>query len=80
MALPRHHTRARILVVGRPSELRIGRLITDGQDKYVVRDLGKRHGEPWAKLDNINLPDGGTWFRVADFAEALWYAGWHRGE
>lgn len=70
----------RVFVIQRPSELVVNKLVTDGADKFVVRDLGKRGGEPWAKLDNVDLPDGGTWFRVADFAEALWYAGWYRGE
>lgn len=72
--------KGKTLVRLKPSDLSVYRRLGDGQSHFVVRDVLKRGNveDHMVKLDNCELPDGGTWFRLGDFWLQLYYAGWHR--
>ncbi len=69
---PRMARRQTITLVGqRPSLLRIGRILTDGETEYKVLDGHSRFGRRWWFLTNVSNPEleGFQWFHEPDLYE-----------
>jgi hypothetical protein len=63
--------KAAVIGVGNNRRLvKVGGVLFDGRDRYVVNDEAVKHGTKWFELYNEELPEGERhWFSVEDMGE-----------